>query len=81
MKEYSEINRHFRDAARQLAPIRDPHAFLDTFDVLAATPAASGEVGLVRDHFERRARHAADLLHSVCDPARELLAGLAGVRR
>ena len=36
--DYSPTNRLFRDAARELGPIRDPHAITATFEDLAAVP-------------------------------------------
>lgn len=48
--EYRAVNVTFRDAARELAPIRDAHALLATFDVLVAASGseipAGGVVGV-----------------------------------
>lgn len=74
---YSEANEHFRDAARQLGPIRDPQAFLDTFDVLRKSPAASDYVRSLRVHFELQATQATERIHGAeawrLDEARELI--------
>lgn len=40
--DYSQTNRLFRDAARELGPIRDPQAIAETFDSLAAVPGLLG---------------------------------------
>lgn len=77
LDDYSEVNAHFRDAARQLAPIRDPQAFLDTFDVLSKTPAASEHLRSLRVHFESRATAATERIRRAetwrVDEARELI--------
>jgi CHAD domain-containing protein len=56
--EYRAANVTFRDAARELAPIRDAHALLATFDDLVAArraATASGGVGGVRAGLAERA--------------------------
>jgi CHAD domain-containing protein len=58
LDRYHEVNGSFRDAARRLGPIRDPQAFLDTFDDLAGTPPAGDELRSLRNHFESRASEA-----------------------
>lgn len=60
LDRYSDVNNRFRNAARQLGPIRDPHAFLGTFDVLAKTPPASEEFRSLRFYFEARAAEATE---------------------
>lgn len=42
-EDYTPTNRFFRDAARQLSPIRDPHAISGTFEDLGAVPGLLGE--------------------------------------
>lgn len=42
-EDYTPTNRLFRDAARELGPIRDPHAISGTFEDLAAVPGLLGE--------------------------------------
>lgn len=41
--DYASTNRLFRDAARELAPIRDPQAISGTFEDLARVPGLLGE--------------------------------------
>lgn len=60
---YETANRLFRDSARALAPLRDPHAVLDTFDSLVAVRAGTlPSVGLptVRARLRKSAAIAAD---------------------
>lgn len=77
LDRYSEVNQSFRDAARRLGPIRDPQAFLDTFDALAGTPAANERMRSLRNHFETRATEATDRIEGEeawrLDEARELI--------
>lgn len=77
LDEYSGVNRSYRDAARRLGPIRDPQAFLETFDVLAETPPASDELRSLRGHFADRAEGAAERIDGEegwrRDEARELI--------
>jgi len=51
--EYSKTNRLFRDAGRALAPVRDAHAAVDTFDAMVAA-----DPGLIPDRgiLEARAK-------------------------
>jgi CHAD domain-containing protein len=77
LDSYSEVNESFRDAARRLGPIRDRQAFLDTFDVLAETPAASDQLRSLRSHFQTSATEATDAIESEVswrlDEARQLI--------
>ena len=77
LERYSEVNESFRDAARQLGPIRDPQAFANTFHTLAETPAASDHVRSLRGQFEARAREATERIEGEeagrLDGARELI--------
>lgn len=58
--EYSTFNRQFRDAARELGPIRDPHALLGTFNDLASVPGLVNTriARTVRRELENRSRQA-----------------------
>lgn len=60
LDRYSDANENFREAGRKLAPIRDPQAFLDTFDVLAVTPSASDQLRSLRRQFVFRAKEASE---------------------
>lgn len=58
--EYAAFNRQFRDAARALGPIRDPHALLDTFDDMASVPGLvdTRVAQTVRRELEKRSSQA-----------------------
>lgn len=56
---YDVANRLFRDAARELSPIRDPQALLQTFDDLASVPGLVPEGGLMETR-SALARRSAD---------------------
>lgn len=60
---YQRANTTFRDAARELSPIRDAHALLETFDDLLTAHAAQipeGGVAAVRGALVGRAEAASD---------------------
>lgn len=62
LDDYHRINRSYRDAGRELAPIRDAHAFFEMFATLEQTPAASKAMRRLRGQFAKDAKSATKLI-------------------
>jgi CHAD domain-containing protein len=80
---YEELNQGARAVAGRLAPFRDAHAVLKTFDGLLTNsdgPIPTGGVFAVRAELSRRSQEASDAVASQAEAVQDALSGLAALR-